>query len=172
MDILEKFIRWLGWDDKITANALIIAIAIIALIYTIAKWISTSKKLKNINNVAKTAPKNIQEYLDKGQQNLQDSISNASTNICKTISDDRVRFAEKLAAIEKSTDFLTAQRATVTVQQGQLLAEVSSLYALHDRDQALVRTLQEENALLKQEKAQLQRKLDELRPRPVQTLSL
>ena len=110
--------------------------------------------------------------VSKASSNICSAISNASTNICKTISDDRVRFAEKLAAIEKSTDFLTAQRATVTVQQGQLLAEVSSLYALHDRDQALVRTLQEENALLKQEKAQLQRELDELRPRPVQTLSL
>ena len=179
MDILEKFFRWLGWDDTLTANVLIIAVAIIAVVYVITKWISTSKKLKNIDDVVKTAPENIREYLDGGKQSLQDSISNASEDICQAIASDKVHFAEKLAAIEKNTDLLTAQRPTVPVQQSQLLAEINSLYAMHDRDQRTIAAqkekidfLQSQNTMLKQQKAYMQKKLDKLTPKHEQDLSV
>lgn len=179
MDILEKVLRWLGLDDTLTSNALIVAIALIALLYIVIQWLCTNHALKNIEKVTKTAPENISEYVDTKHESLSKSISDASDSICKTISDDKIHFAEEITAIKTNVGSLVSQRPNVPVQQGQLLSEISSLYALHDRDQATINSQKEkinrlkvQNADLKQRNAYLQQKLDELTPKQKQTLTL
>ena len=179
MDVLEKVLSWLGMNDTMVSNIVIIAIAIIALCYTISKMHSTNKAAKDIKKVAETAPKNITEYVDSKHEDLSKTVSDASERICQTIYSDKIYFVEEIATIKTNVGSLVFQRPTVPVQQSQLLSEVSSLYALHDRDQATINSqkekineLETQNADLKRQNAHLQKKLDELTPRQEQTLTL
>lgn len=179
MDTLEKVLGWLGLDDTLVVNTVIIAIAIIALCYTLSRLFSVNKAARDIKKVADTAPENITEYVDGKHEALSKSISDASHSICKTISDDKIHFAEEITAIKTNVGSLVSQRPTVPVQQSQLLSEITSLYKLHDRDQAAINSqaekinlLEAQNDALKQQNAYLQQKLDELTPTHEQTLSL
>lgn len=179
MDILETILEWLDMNDKTVANIVIIAIAMIALCYTISKMYSTNKAARDIKKVADTAPENITEYVDSKHEDLSKTVSDASNRICQTISDDKVHFAEEIATIKNNVGSLVSQRPTVPVQQSQLLSEIGSLYALHDRDQATINSqkerineLETQNAYLKHQNTRLQKRLDELTPKQEQTLTL
>ena len=179
MDILEKILGWLGMNDTMVGNIVIIAIAVTALCYTIGKLFSVNKAARDIKKVADTAPDNITEYVDSKHEALSQSISNANDNICNTIREDKLQLVKDLTSIKDNVGFLTTQRLTVPVQQSQLLSEITSLYELHDRDQATINSQKEtidlldaQNAALKQQNAYLQQKLDELTPKYEQTLSL
>lgn len=156
MDVLERILNWLGLDDKLIVNVLIIMLILAAFLYIAVRWFSANKKLKEIKRVTDTAPQNVKQYVDDMQSALSTSVKDASTEICNTISNDKIALAQDIAVLKANTDFLMNQRPEAPVQQGQLLSEISALYALHDRDQQTIADLQKKNQQLEKALRQLQ----------------
>lgn len=173
MDVLEKILIWLGIDNKLVVNVLIIALAFGAFLYIVVKWFATSKKLKAIAKVTDTAPENVTQYVDDIHADLDAAIKDASNDICNLIDKDKLALAQDLAVIKSNTSFIISHRSEAPVQQSQLLSEIASLYALHDRDQDTISEQKEEiqrlmvqNSKLAQQNKRLQEELKELRPDP------
>lgn len=152
MDILEKVLIWLKLDDKMVTNIVIIALAILAFLYIFVKWFGTSKTLKAIREVSDTAPEAVKKHISS-------SCSDLGEKICNSINEDKLRISNDIAKIEANTSFLMTQRVTAPVQQNQLFSEISSLYAIHDRDQQRISALKEEIANLREEQHSNQQKL-------------
>lgn len=150
MDVLEKVLTWLKLDDTMVTNVVIIALVLLAVLYIFIRWFGTSKKLKAIKEVSDTAPEALKKHISS-------SCTDLGERICNSISEDKLRISNDIAKIEANTSFLMTERATAPVQQKQLFSEISSLYAVHDRDQHLISILREENALLKAQNAELKK---------------
>lgn len=172
MDTLEKILSWLGMDDKLVVNILIVVLVLGAFLYIAVRWFATNKKLKQIQSVIDTAPKNIKQYADDKHADLDTAIKDASNRICNSIDREKLVFAQDIAAIKSNTGFMMNHRPEAPVQQSQLLSEISSLYALHDRDQDTIseqkeeiRRLKAQNAKLAQQNKALQAEIKELRPK-------
>ena len=129
MDILERILDWLNVNDRAAAAIVIVCFAAIGVGYMIVRWFFTNARLKNIENVANSAPSDIKGHIDT-----------ASQTVCHTIQSERNELTDKLAAIRATTDntaqqinFLTMQRPDVPVQQGELIGLISSLYTKNDQ---------------------------------------
>lgn len=171
MDILEKILNWLGMDDKLVVNVLIIALALIAFLYIVVRWFATNKNLKAIKKVTDTAPENVKQYLDDNHAALDAAIKDASNDICDAIEKDKLNLAQDIAVIKSNTGFIMNHRSEAPVQQSQLLSAISSLYASHDKDQHTIseqkeeiQRLKDQNAKLAQQNKRLRDELKELRP--------
>lgn len=203
-EILEKILNWLGLNEHLITSLVIIAIAVIALIYIVVKWFSANIKLKNIEEVAQTAPENIKQYVDAQHGSINKAISDTHGDITqkisdsceginKNISDTREEIKGAIAEVRVGIGTLIGARSTAPVQQSQLLGDIHSLFAVHDKDQQTIAAqketicslkqhitdlqrqnveLQRQNAELQQQNVGLRNELDNLTPDHGPTLSL
>lgn len=156
MGIFEKILNWLGVNDQTAANLVIICIAILALLYIVVRWFSTSDRLKNIEKVANTAPTDITEHIDA-----------ANSKICDAIQTDKTALVKDISAINANTgnmaqqlNAIMTQRADLPVQQSQIIAEIASLYNAHDESQKTISSLKKRVFNLEKKVVQLTGQLE------------
>ena len=165
MAIFKEIINWLDINDRWVTVIGLLAAAIVVVQQTISKMRSSNKDIRSIKQVADTAPKDIKNHIDA-----------ANAEISKSMVENKVVLAQIETRTEGIAQHLTAvmaNRPEAPVQQGQLIAEISGLYALHDADQRTIASLREQIAGLEREKEALERqnttlqqKLDSLEPKP------
>ena len=136
---------------------MIIIVGFCALVYVISRWLVTNKRLKEIGQVAETAPREIKE-----------KIGSSETTICKKLDQNEKQFLRDISeikssssAVQRQVENLTSYRPGVLLQQEQAVSALCSLYAQHDRDQKTiaqltkkVAELEEENAVLRESQSQ------------------
>ena len=151
MEFFEKTLNWLGLNDKTITNLVMICIAVLAFLYIVTRWLSTNKRLKNIEKVANTAPTDITEHIDA-----------ANSNICNAIQADKTALVDNIATIRTSTgniaqqlNSMMTQRAELPVQQSQIIADISKLYIAHDESQKTI-------SFLKKKVRNLEKKVEQL----------
>lgn len=166
VDVLEKILNWLGLSEQIISNIVIIALALFAVVFTIAKLISSIKLLKEIEATTKMTPKTLGSNIDEAEK-----------NICNKIDDGKLNFAKDITEIQSSTSAVQRQiedfrqpRQDVPMQQSELIAVIHGLYTHHDQDRqeistlrAKVQQLESRNAGLSEKNQQLKNRNAELR---------
>lgn len=155
MDILDRILNWLNVNDEAATVITIVCLALIGVGYMIVRWYSTNARLKKIEEVANSAPGDISKQIDT-----------ASQTICYSIQAEKNDLTDKLATIRTTTDnmaqqinIFTAQRSDVPVQQGKLVADISSLYALRDSQAQTILDLKHKVHILEEKNAKLTMRL-------------
>lgn len=157
MSFLKDFLMLLQIDDTMVVNLMIIIVGFCALVYVISRWLVTNKRLKEIGQVAETAPREIKE-----------KIGSSETTICRKLDQNEKQFLRDISeikssssAVQRQVENLTSYRPGVLLQQEQAVSALCSLYAQHDRDQETiaqltkkVAELEEENAVLRESQSQ------------------
>ena len=136
---------------------MIIVVGFCSLVYVISRWLVTNKRLKEIGQVAETAPKEIKEKIGASETVICTKLAQNENQLLRDITE----LKSSSSAVQRQVENLTSYRPGVLLQQEQAVSALCSLYAQHDRDQKTiaeltkkVAQLEEENAVLRESQSQ------------------
>lgn len=151
MSFLNDFLKLLQIDDTMIVNLMIIVVGFCALVYVISRWLVTNKNLKEISQVAETAPKEIKEKISASETVICTKLAQNENQLLRDITE----LKSSSSAVQRQVENLTSYRPGVLLQQEQAVSALCSLYAQHDRDQKTIAELTKKVAELEEENAVL-----------------
>ena len=151
VDILEKFLEWIGLGKDSVLTIVLIAVSIIAVCYVISRLVSANKDLKKIGGIAETAP----EKLSNQMSGVERNICNKLNENDKQYSRDLIEIKNSTRAVQRQVEIINLHRNDVPIQQKDMQLFISQLYSR-------IGELEERNLQLEAQCADLKKELQKV----------